>query len=33
MVDAAYGTAPDFPNSLHVSKAFFEKLSEAEKIV
>jgi hypothetical protein len=33
MVDAAYGTAPDFLNSLHVSKAFFEELSEAETIV
>jgi hypothetical protein len=33
MVDAAYGTSPDFPYSLHVSKAFFEELSEAEKIV
>jgi hypothetical protein len=33
MVDAAYGTAPDFPSSLHVSEAFFEELSEAEKIV
>jgi hypothetical protein len=33
MVDVAYGTAPNFPNSLHVREAFFEELSEAEKIV
>jgi hypothetical protein len=33
MIDAAYGTAPDFPYSLHISKSFFEELSKAEKIV
>jgi hypothetical protein len=33
MVDVAYGTAPNFPNSLQVSKAFFEELSYTEKKV
>jgi hypothetical protein len=33
MVDAAYGTAADFPKNIHVDEAFFEELSEAGKTI